>query len=153
MAPCITTPAWPSTSPALAGRGVFKSPLNALLSILGGSGGPRSRGFSSSRSRLPLDWEKAGSAVSGTWLHWAPRPLPGNPSWLLVPLESHPTDPTLLWPRPAFSPLSLSLTLSGAARSRSSGRRKGGFRLTDSGSRGGSPTYLQPGRGVSSGGH
>ena len=63
------------------------------------------------------------------------------------PSPTHPWAPTLLRPRPAFSPLSLSLTLSGGARSRSSGRRKGGFRRAASGSRGGSTTYLRQGRG------
>lgn len=52
----------------------------------------------------------------------------------------------MLRPRLAFSPLSLSLTLSGAALSKSSGRRKGGFRRAASGSRGGSTTYLHQGQ-------
>lgn len=51
------------TSPALPGRGVCRSLLNVPASTLGGSGGPRSSGFSSSWSRLPLDWDGAWSVV------------------------------------------------------------------------------------------
>lgn len=52
------------TSPALPGRGVCRSLPKVLASALGGNGGPRSSGFSSSPSRLPLDWEGEWS-VSG----------------------------------------------------------------------------------------
>lgn len=55
------------SSPALPGRGVCRSPPNEPASDLGGSGGPRSSGFSSSRSRLPLDWEGAWSVVGRSW--------------------------------------------------------------------------------------
>ena len=49
---------------ALPGRGVCRSLPKVLASALGGNGGPRSSGFSSSPSRLPLDWEGEWS-VSG----------------------------------------------------------------------------------------
>lgn len=55
-------------SPALPGRGVCRSLPNVPASALGGSGGPRSSGFSSSRSRLPLDWEGARSVVCRVYL-------------------------------------------------------------------------------------
>lgn len=75
------------------------------------------------------------------------------PTHLIAPckalaLASTPPQPralTLLRPRLALSPLSLSLTLSGAARSSSSGRKNGGFRRAVSGSRGASTTYLYQG--------
>lgn len=61
--PCPSPRLASPTSPALPGRGVCRSPPNVLASDLGGSGGPRSSGFSSSWSRLPLDWEGAWSVV------------------------------------------------------------------------------------------
>lgn len=63
VSPCPSPRLAAPTSPALPGRGVCRSPLNVPASALGGSGGPRSSGFSSSRSRLPLDWEGAWSVV------------------------------------------------------------------------------------------
>lgn len=64
---------WPSlclatrTSPALPGRGVCRLLPNVPTSTLEGSGGPRSSGFSSRRSRLPLDWEGAWSVAGRVW--------------------------------------------------------------------------------------
>lgn len=71
--------------------------------------------------------------------------LPASRACLPPHPLAHPRVPTLLRPRLAFSPLSLSLTFKGAARPRSSGRRKGGFRRAASGSWGGSTTYLHRG--------
>lgn len=95
------------TSPALPGRGVCRSLPNVPASTFGGSGGPRSRGFSSSRSRLPLDWK-------GTWyrpgagLYWGTHPGAQDPDPSFVPLGPLPSTwsrqpggfPPLPIPRP-----------------------------------------------------
>lgn len=67
VSPCPSLCLATTTSPALLGRGVCRSPPNVPASALGGSGGPRSSGFSSSRSRLPLDWEGAWSVLGRVW--------------------------------------------------------------------------------------
>lgn len=105
---CLATP----TSPALLGRGVCRSPPNVPASALGGSGGPRSSGFSSSRSRLPLDWEGAWSVVGRAWarggpqlgsLPWALGPIPFSRTYGIPPPSA--SRPPPAEPLPAFEGL------------------------------------------------
>lgn len=96
-------------SPALSGRGVCRSLPNVPASTLGGSGGPRSRGFSSSRSRLPLDWKGIWSVVCryrpGAGLYWELYPSAQDPDPSFVRLGG--PLPSTSWPRQpgGFPPL------------------------------------------------
>lgn len=107
-------------SPALSGRGVCRSLPNVPASTLGGSGGPRSRGFSSSRSRLPLDWKGIWSMVCryrpGAGLYWELYPSAQDPDPSFVRLGG--PLPSTSWSRQpgGFPPLPIPRPPLGAHR-------------------------------------